>query len=281
MPRCGSRIRPAPAPRDLQRRRGVRGVSPRLTSRETRSYRREPVSGRQGVRGVSPVKLDGAVRRALSIATDGGTGETSKSWERARISAPAGMLALLRALLHTFHMIKALARALVALNSNVKREQIAGGFACGVLLALIPPGNLLFIAIFAAVYFTKVNYGMQLLVTGIIMLAKPLLAPALDALGWGLLNAPPLQGLFTTLYNLPLAPLTRFNNTLVAGGLVAGLALWFPLFFAARTFVPWYRARLGPRISGSKLYKAFKRIPLVQQLAGAVSAATGVAGALE
>jgi uncharacterized protein (TIGR03546 family) len=178
-------------------------------------------------------------------------------------------------------MVKALARALVALNSNVKREQIAGGFACGVLLALVPPGNLLFILIFALVCFTKVNYGMQLLVTGILMLARPLVAPALDSVGWILLNAPPLQGFFTILYNLPLAPLTRFNNTLVAGGLVVGLALWLPLFFAARAFVSWYRAKLAPKWAESRLYKAFTRIPFVQSLSGAISTASRVAGALE
>jgi len=178
-------------------------------------------------------------------------------------------------------MIKALARALAALNSNVKKEQIAGGFACGVLLALVPPGNLLWILLFAVTYFTKINYGMQILVTFLFMALRPLAAPALDAVGWAFLNLEPLQGAFTALYNLPLAPFTRFNNSLVAGGLLVGLALWLPLFFAMRAFVAFYRARLAPKVAESRLYKAFRKLPLVQAVSKAASLASKAAGALE
>jgi len=44
-------------------------------------------------------------------------------------------------------------------NSNVKREQMAGGFTSGILLALVPPGNLLFVVIFTLIYLTKASRG--------------------------------------------------------------------------------------------------------------------------
>ena len=44
--------------------------------------------------------------------------------------------------------IKKIARLIVALNSNVSRGQIAAGMATGLLLALVPSGNLLWIALF-------------------------------------------------------------------------------------------------------------------------------------
>jgi uncharacterized protein (TIGR03546 family) len=102
----------------------------------------------------------------------------------------------------------------------------------------------------------------------------------LDALGWLILNAPPLAGTFTTLYNLPLAPFTRFYNTLVMGGLAAGLVLWVPAFLLIRAAVPAYRNKLAPRITGSKAYQVFIKLPLVSSLVKALSSAADLAGAV-
>ncbi len=177
-------------------------------------------------------------------------------------------------------MIKAIAKALVALNSNVRKEQIAAGFACGVLLALVPAGNLLWFALFVLTFFFKLNYGVQLLAACVVKVIALALIPLLDAVGWALLNLEGLRGAYTVLYNLPVAPLTRFNNTVVAGGLVVGLAAWIPLFFAMRAFVSVYRAKLAPRIAESKAYKAFLKLPLVNKLALAIAKANDFAGAL-
>jgi uncharacterized protein (TIGR03546 family) len=178
-------------------------------------------------------------------------------------------------------MIKAIAKALIALNSNVRKEQIAAGFAWGILLALVPAGNLLWFALFILSFFFKINYGMQLLTMVVVKLFRLALIPAIDALGWELLHIDQLRPTFTMLYNLPIAPLTRFNNTLVAGGLALGIVLWIPLFFAMRAFVVVYRAKVAPKIAESKLYKAFIKLPLVKKLASAVNSATELAGALD
>lgn len=178
-------------------------------------------------------------------------------------------------------MIKAIVKALVALNSNVKKEQVAAGLACGFLLALVPAGNLLWLALFIFVFFLKINYGMLLAATALVKLLRFAIAPAQDAVGWAVLNIEALRPAYTTLYNMPIAPLTRFNNTMVAGGLVIGIVFWLPLFFAMRSFVAAFRTKLAPRIAESKAYKAFLKLPLVRTLAGAVSAATRYAGALD
>lgn len=182
---------------------------------------------------------------------------------------------------HSYPMIKAIAKTLVALNSNIRKEQIASGFAWGVLLALLPAGNLLWVFLFLISLFFKNNYGTQLLSMGLLKLLVPLAAVPLDALGWIILTAPALQGLFTALYNLPLAPLTRFNNTLTAGGLAAGIVLWVPVFFAVRSLVPLYRNTLAPRIAQSWLYKGFIKLPLVSALTKAVSSASNAVGVLK
>jgi uncharacterized protein (TIGR03546 family) len=178
-------------------------------------------------------------------------------------------------------MIKPIVRALVALNSNVKREQLAAGFACGLLFALLPAGNLLWLVLFVATFFFKINYAMQILAALLLSPLRFLFGPALDALGWAILNAPSLRAPFTALYNAPIAPLTRFNNTIVMGGLAAGLALWIPAFFAMRAFVSLYRAKLAPRIAESKLYKAFQKLPFVSSIAKAAKALSGAVGVLK
>jgi uncharacterized protein (TIGR03546 family) len=175
-------------------------------------------------------------------------------------------------------MIKPIVRAIVALNSNVKREQLAAGFACGLLFALLPAGNLLWFLLFFATFFFKVNYAMQLLVALLLSPLRLLVGSALDELGWAILNAPFLRGAFTALYNAPIAPLTRFNNTIVMGGLVAGLALWLPAFLGMRSFVSVYRAKLAPKFHESKFYKAFQKLPLVGPVSKAARALSGTVG---
>ncbi len=177
-------------------------------------------------------------------------------------------------------MIKAIAKTIIALNSNVRKEQIAAGFAWGLLLALVPAGNLTWFLLFFVTFFLKNNYGIQVLTIGLFKLAAPLAAPLLDALGWLILTMDALQGGFTLLYNLPLAPFSRFYNTLVMGGLAAGLVLWLPSFLAIRAAVPVYREKLAPKIVESKVYKAFIKLPLVSTLAKALSSAANLAGAV-
>ncbi|HUW69211.1 MAG TPA: TIGR03546 family protein [bacterium] len=177
-------------------------------------------------------------------------------------------------------MIKTLARTIVALNSNARKEHIASGFAWGLLLALVPAGNLIWILLFFVSFFIKNNQAVQLLSIALLKIVLPLAAPLLDALGHTILTIESLQGAFAYLYNLPIAPFTRFNNTLVMGGLAAGLVLWLPAFLAIRAAVPVYRNKLAPRIIESKVYKAIMKLPLVSSLTKALSSAAELAGAV-
>lgn len=174
--------------------------------------------------------------------------------------------------------LKLFARVFVALNSNTSGVQAAAGLASGFFLALLPAGNLIWILFFLALFFTKAHYGMAMVALAVGKLLAPLAAGPLDALGWAILNLPALRPAFAALYSLPIAPLTRFNNTLVMGGLAAGIVLWAPAFLAARAGVASYRGRLAPRIANSKLVAAAKRVPLLSALAKAVEAASNLAG---
>jgi uncharacterized protein (TIGR03546 family) len=175
-------------------------------------------------------------------------------------------------------MLKPIAKLIVALNGNLKKGQIAAGFSWGVLLGLVPAGNFFWIVLFVVSFFFKHHHASKALVLVIIKLLAGPISPLMDALGWEILHIEGLQPLFITLYNMPFVPLTRFNNTLVAGGLVGGLALWLPVFFLIFALVPLYRNKAAPKIRNSKLMIAVKKMPLISALSKAVSAAAGGSG---
>ena len=84
-----------------------------------------------------------------------------------------------------------------------------------------------------------------------------LLDPAFDWIGRTLLlGTPALQPLWTALYNVPVVPLTNFNNTIVLGSLVFAAILWLPLFLATRWGVVRYRATVAERVKRSAWYRA-------------------------
>lgn len=166
-------------------------------------------------------------------------------------------------------MIKGIAKLIVALNGNTKRTQIAAGFAWGVLFGLLPAGAVWALLFLISMFFSH-NQGGKIFMTAVIKLASPLIYPFTDELGWFILHIEELKPVFTSLYNMPFVPWTRFNNTLVAGGAVAGIVLWLPSYFIMRALIPVYRAKILPKIAQSKIITTFKRMPVVQKIRAAI-----------
>lgn len=177
---------------------------------------------------------------------------------------------------HHYTMIKPIAKLIVALNTNLGRDQIAAGFAWGLLLGLIPAWNIFWIILFVVSFFFKHHHWSKMLVMFILQLASAAVAPLVDIIGWEILYIGALQPFFTTLYNMPFVPLTRFNNTLVAGGIVSGVVLWLPVFFLVYLLVPLYRNTAAPKIKNSKIVKTIKGMPVVSTLIKAVETAARV-----
>jgi uncharacterized protein (TIGR03546 family) len=90
-----------------------------------------------------------------------------------------------------------------------------------------------------------------------------------------------LQPLLTTLYNTPFVPFTQFNNTLVAGGLVAGIVLWLPVFILLCILIPVYRKTVAPKIRNARLVKALAQIPFIITLRKIAGTASDIKSALE
>ena len=173
-------------------------------------------------------------------------------------------------------LIKWIATLIVAINANRRAGEIAAGVACGCLLGIIPSGNMLWVVLFILTFFIKINLAVELLFLALCKLLAPLLDGLLHSLGYFVLTQPFLQGLFTSLYNVPLVPYSQFNNTIVMGGLIGGIILWLPVFFLFHQLVILYRKKLRDKIAGSKIIKAFGKLPFVDGIAQAVKKLGGI-----
>jgi len=168
-------------------------------------------------------------------------------------------------------MIKAFAKLMLALNGNVSKTQIAAGFAWGVLLGLVPAGNAFWIVLFLLSFFFTHHHGGKIAALAVLKIIYPLLAYPIDNVGWQILHIDSFRPFFTTLYNMPFVPFTKFNNTLVMGGLAAGIILWLPIYFLFLAFIPFYRNTIGPKIKDSKIVKSIAKFPLFSIIDNAIN----------
>ena len=127
-------------------------------------------------------------------------------------------------------------------------RRLALGTAFGMILGLLPKGNLLAVGISTVILATRVNLGTAMLAAAVFSFAGVFLDPFTHELGWSLLNAEALQPTWTFLYGLPLAPWTSFNNTVVLGSLMAGLAMAYPTYWASYTAFDRWQGALARRV---------------------------------
>lgn len=176
--------------------------------------------------------------------------------------------------------IKWIVKIFAALNSNSRPGEIGAGIAFGFLLALLQGSWAFRILVLVLTFFLKINKAAMLLSLLLFVPMAILLSPLLNPLGAFILTLPVLHDFFTYLYNLPLLPYTRFNNTLVMGGLAAGILLWPLVFFAGRRLVIGYRARIRDKIADHKLVKWFKSLPGISAIVKIVGKAMGLSRSL-
>lgn len=148
------------------------------------------------------------------------------------------------------------------LNSETGQNQIAAGVAAGFILGMTPAFSLQSALVFLCLFFFRIQIGMAFLSAFFFAFIAWLLDPVFHAVGSAVLQAPALQGLFTTLYNMPIVPFTRFNNTVVMGSGVVAVLLSPAVFFVSRTLVVKYRVAVVERFKQTKLWKAVKATSL-------------------
>jgi uncharacterized protein (TIGR03546 family) len=149
-----------------------------------------------------------------------------------------------------------------ALTANDSPNQLAVGFTIGMMLGLVPKGNLIAVALMVLLCAVRVNRSAGLLSAAMFSLVAPLLDGITHKIGEAVLYQPGLQGAYAWLYDQPLGPFIGFHNTVTIGALLLGLYITYPCFYGSRmvfvrfgpqvaSFVEKYR--VGRKIKGAQL----------------------------
>ena len=151
------------------------------------------------------------------------------------------------------------------LRAGQTPRQIAGGFALGSIVGLSPSFTLQGLCVWLIILVFDVNLSAAFFAFATFGLIAYIFDPLFHSLGYFLLvDIEGLKGIWTALYNAPIAPLTRFNNTVVLGSLVAALILSFPVYAGMKRFVIAYREHIHARIEKWKIYQILSRNSLVK-----------------
>lgn len=109
-------------------------------------------------------------------------------------------------------------------------HQLAGGVALGVLLGIIPHGNLLALIVLTAVLCFKINHAMMGVVAIGVSFGATRLDPYSHQVGEALLHHPRGREFAEQAWALPGVAWTDLNNTVVLGSFVIGLLAVLPIF---------------------------------------------------
>ena len=115
------------------------------------------------------------------------------------VRIPPPVVALFLLLAHYNAMLKPIFKFIIALNGNLKKSQIAAGFAWGIMLGLIPAGNFFWIIFFIVSFFFKHHHWSKILAMTVVKIFSGVLNPLVDMAGWEILHIEALRPFFTTL----------------------------------------------------------------------------------
>jgi uncharacterized protein (TIGR03546 family) len=156
--------------------------------------------------------------------------------------------------------LKLIKSFLSVLRDGQTPAQIAAGFALGSILGLSPMLTLQGALIWLVLLALDINLSAGLLAMTLFSLFAFVFDPVFHRAGyWLLVDVPALQAAWTWMYNAPIAPLTRFYNTVVMGSFAIALVLAVPVYFGMHRFVVAYRTHIHSRIEKLKIYQVIHR----------------------
>jgi uncharacterized protein (TIGR03546 family) len=154
--------------------------------------------------------------------------------------------------------VKFILKFIRILNKDASPGSIAAGLALGLVWGLLPKFGIMGVAVMTLALVLTVNFSAALVSAAAFTVVAWAGDPLFNKIGYALLTTAPLKGLWTALYNTPVVPWTRFNNTLVMGSLATGLVLMVPAFFAFRWGVVKYRERVLAAVQKWKIVQVLK-----------------------
>jgi uncharacterized protein (TIGR03546 family) len=128
-------------------------------------------------------------------------------------------------------VLRKTARCVLGCNSS---GQLAAGFALGMIIGLVPKGNLIALSLCVLLFSMRCNKGLAILAAVLFSFAGTWSDPFAHKLGLAALSLQPVQATYASIYSLPLGPWLGFNNTVVTGSLLVGLYLAYPVYGTVR-----------------------------------------------
>jgi len=159
-------------------------------------------------------------------------------------------------------ILKQIFALLKLINSETETDQIAWGLTLGLVLGMSPFLSLQTFFVFLLIFIFRIQMGAAFLSAFFFAFVAYVFDPLFHIIGLWFLRLPVLQGTWTTLYNTPLIPLTKFNNTIVMGAAVVTLVSLIPCFFLFRYLLKKYRKTVVARFKNTKFWKAIEATSL-------------------
>jgi uncharacterized protein (TIGR03546 family) len=161
-------------------------------------------------------------------------------------------------------ILKQLFSFIKLLNSETGNISIAMGVTCGFILGMTPSLSLQSLVIFLLLFIFRIQIGAALISAFFFAFVAFLLDPAFHAVGSKVLEIESLQAFYTTLYNMPIIPFTRFNNSIVMGSAVITFALSPIVFILSQFLIIKYRVVILARFKETKIWKAVEATKFYQ-----------------
>lgn len=152
-------------------------------------------------------------------------------------------------------LLKQLFALIRLLNSDTATNQIAAGFACGLILGFSPVLSLQTLLVFICLFLFRIQIGAALVSAFFFALIAWLFDPVSHWVGSAILETEALRPLFAAMYNMPVVPLTRFYNSITMGAGVVGLLLAPLVFVGSRRLIAVYRVSVVERFKASPWWK--------------------------
>ena len=139
-----------------------------------------------------------------------------------------------------------------AVSTGDSPRLLAFSLALGMVLGLMPKGNLLAVLVSMVLFASRSNLAVAMISALLFSYVGPWADPLTDRLGAALLNWPVLRPTWMWLHSQPLVPWTSFNNTVVLGSLTLGLLLFYPVYRVVWSFFAWRRAKASATEPGDR-----------------------------
>lgn len=154
-------------------------------------------------------------------------------------------------------LLKQLFNFFKLLNSDTETTPLAIGLSLGLVLGFAPFLSIQTLLVFVIIFVFRVQIGAAFLAAFFFKFIAYLFDYPAHILGKAVLETDALRPLFVTMYNMPLVPMTRFNNSIVMGSMIVSILLLPFAYFGFKAAIIKYRATVVARFKGTKVWKAF------------------------